>query len=61
MKIQPLLYNRTQAAQALNVSTLTIDRAIKHGNLSANRVGRRVLISPQALANFVAKRVQVLQ
>jgi excisionase family DNA binding protein len=61
MKYEPMLYNRQQAARMLNVSTLTIDRAVKHGNLKANRVGRRVLFSKGSLETFVTRRVQVLQ
>jgi excisionase family DNA binding protein len=51
-----LYVGRDTAAQLLDISTRTIDDAIKDGELPASRVGRRVLIRVQDLIQF-AQRV----
>lgn len=61
MKCEPLLYSREQAAKMLNISTVTLDRHVKYGNLLVNRVGRRRLFSRWSLDTFVTRRTQELQ
>jgi excisionase family DNA binding protein len=53
---EKLFVGRDTAAQLLDVSTRTIDDAIRAGELEAYRLGRRVLIRRDALIEF-AKRV----
>jgi excisionase family DNA binding protein len=53
---QKLFVGRETAAQMLDVSTRTIDDAIREGLLPASRVGRRVLIRVDALVAY-AERV----
>lgn len=53
-----LYVGRETAAELLEVSTRTIDDAIRSGELEAYRVGRRVLIKRDALVRF-AERVTV--
>jgi excisionase family DNA binding protein len=50
---QRLAYSVREAAQSLGVSARTIVREIQRGRLSAIRVGRRVLIPAQSLAEFL--------
>jgi excisionase family DNA binding protein len=61
MTLKKLLYSRTEAAQKLGISTVTLDRLVKHGNLLPNRIGRRVTFSPWQLETFVTRRTQVTQ
>jgi len=49
-------FGRNGAAEFLDVSTRTIDDAIRTGELEAFRVGRRVLIRRDSLIEF-AERV----
>jgi excisionase family DNA binding protein len=53
---EKLFVGRDTAAQLLDVSTRTIDDAIRAGTLEAFRIGRRVLIRREALVEF-AERV----
>jgi len=53
---QKLFVGRETAAQMLDVSTRTIDDAIREGLLPASRVGRRVLVRVDALIAY-AERV----
>ena len=53
---EKLFVGREAAAKLLDVSTRTIDDAIKEGELPASRVGRRVLIRVDDLIRF-AERV----
>ena len=46
------LYGRPQAARLLNVSVTTLDRQIKAGRIHAARIGRRVVVSAQALEAY---------
>jgi excisionase family DNA binding protein len=48
----PAFLDREEAAQSLRVSVSTLDRQIKAGKLRAARIGRRVVISPQAIDAF---------
>lgn len=44
--------DRNETAEVLRVSTTTVDRLIKSGKLRAARIGRRVVVSPQAIEAF---------
>jgi len=50
-----LFVGRNTAAELLDVSTRTIDDAIRAGDLEAFRVGRRVLIRKDALIRFAER------
>jgi excisionase family DNA binding protein len=50
-----LFVGRDTAAQLLDVSTRTIDDAIRAGDLEAYRLGRRVLIRRDALIQFAER------
>jgi len=54
-KPEKLFVGRDTAAQLLDVSTRTIDDAIRDGELAASRVGRRVLIRIEALIQFAER------
>lgn len=54
-KPEKLYVGRDTAAEMLEVSTRTIDDAIKAGLLAAFRVGRRVLIRRDALIEFAER------
>ena len=54
--IEPLVYNVPQAAQALQVHPMTIRNLVKRGELPAVRVGDRVMISRDALLEFVGSK-----
>lgn len=50
--------SRRDAAKALGgVSLATVDRAISDGELIATRIGRRVLIQPQHIRDFLERNV----
>jgi excisionase family DNA binding protein len=54
--LQPKLqYSREGAAGLLSISLRTLDRLIAGKNLPVRRVGRRVLITRDALEKFVKK------
>jgi excisionase family DNA binding protein len=44
--------DREETARDLRVSVTTVDRLIKAGKLRAARIGRRVVVSPQAIDQF---------
>ena len=46
----------TDAAKALNVSRPTIYKLIQNGTLQTFTIGRRRLVTPEALSNFVKAR-----
>ncbi len=50
-----LLVGRKTAARLIEVSTRTIDDAIRAGELEAYRLGRRVLIHPEKLLQFAQR------
>ena len=52
---EKLFVGRYTAAQLLDVSTRTIDDAIRAGELPAYRIGRRVLIRRDALVEFAER------
>jgi excisionase family DNA binding protein len=45
-------FGRKDAAMKLGVSVATVDRQIKAGRLRAAHIGRRVVVSAQALDEF---------
>ena len=58
LETEKLFVGRDTAARLLDVSTRTIDDAVRDGELAASRVGRRVLIRIEALIQF-AERTRV--
>ncbi|MDA8312126.1 MAG: helix-turn-helix domain-containing protein [Actinomycetota bacterium] len=50
---------REEAAETLRVSVSTVDRLVKSGKLRATILGRRVLISPAAIAELEGRVVVV--
>lgn len=44
---------KSEAATTLRVSEITVSRLISAGKLAAFRVGRRVLITQQAVSDFL--------
>ena len=54
--IEPLVYDISQAAQALQVCQNTIRNLIRRGELPASKVGDRVMIRRQALSAFLDER-----
>ena len=55
-KLEPLAYIISDVAKTLGVSSRTVHNIIKRGELSHFRVGVRVLISADALRQFIAER-----
>jgi excisionase family DNA binding protein len=49
----PLCYSVKTAAEACSVSERTIHNAIRDGRLAILRIGRRVLIPPKSLQEFL--------
>ena len=49
------LLSRKEAAKLLSLSEKTLDRRIASGDLEAVRDGGRVLIAPEAIADYKAK------
>jgi excisionase family DNA binding protein len=52
METPKVLYSRKEAASALSLGVRTLDQLICSGELSARRVGRRVLISRESIIKF---------
>jgi excisionase family DNA binding protein len=50
---------REETAETLRVSVSTVDRLVKSGKLRATILGRRVLISPAAIAELEGRVVVV--
>ncbi|GGS10809.1 helix-turn-helix domain-containing protein [Deinococcus sedimenti] len=50
----PLAYSRKQAAELLGLSSVTVDRLIKTGQLRAVQVGTRRLIPRTVIEAFLA-------
>lgn len=48
-------FNRKEAANYLQISIITVDRAIKNKKISCYRIGRRVLFSKSHLDEFLKK------
>ena len=51
--MQALTVSITDAAKALNVSRPTIYKLIQNGKLKTFTIGRRRLVTPEALSDFV--------
>jgi excisionase family DNA binding protein len=47
-------FDRKEAAEYLNVSVITVDRAIANKKISCFRIGRRVLFSKSHLEDFLS-------
>jgi excisionase family DNA binding protein len=47
-----IFYSRSEVAEALTISIPTLDRLISKGELRAAKIGRRAVVSPQALDEF---------
>lgn len=56
-----LQYNREEASELLSVSIRTLDRLISVKELTARRIGRRVLISKDVLLQFIKKDHPIAQ
>ncbi len=52
MSTDTTFLDREETAHELRVSITTVDRLIKAGRLRAGRIGRRVVVSPQAIDQF---------
>ena len=52
MSTDTTFLDRQETAHELRVSVPTVDRLIKSGELRAARIGRRVVVSPQAINAF---------
>jgi excisionase family DNA binding protein len=50
-----LQYSRVEAAQMLSIGVRTLDRLIAEKQLPVRRVGRRVLITRDALERFIKR------
>jgi excisionase family DNA binding protein len=54
--MEKLLYNRKEAASLLSVSVQSVDKLVHRGKLRCVRVGKRLLIPPEALQEFTRKK-----
>ena len=50
--MQKIFYNRHAAAEALSITTRTLDRLVISGQIQAHRIGTRVLFTPAELQKF---------
>lgn len=50
------MLTREEAAEMLRVSVRTLDTLIKDGRIGAARIGRRVLVSTDALREYVERQ-----
>jgi excisionase family DNA binding protein len=50
--MEKLLINRKEAANLLSISVQSIDKLVHCGKLKCVRVGKRLLIPPEALREF---------
>jgi excisionase family DNA binding protein len=50
-----LAYSRDEAANLLSVSVRTIDNLVSNGELKARRTGKRVLITHDAVVQFIRR------
>jgi len=53
-KIEPLLYDRSQAAQLLNISVTLLDRLVVRQELKPTRAGDRILFCRAELERFAS-------
>lgn len=56
VKTAPALHPRPEGARKLGVSVRTIDYLISQKELRAVRIGRRVLVSENALADYIQRQ-----
>jgi len=56
MEVKPLLYRREIAAMRLGVSLRTLDELLARKELASVKVGKRRLVSEEAIQSFVKKR-----
>jgi excisionase family DNA binding protein len=58
-----LQYSREEAAELIGISLRTLDRLIAEKQIAVRRIGRRVLIGKDVLAQFVKRdsRTAVIQ
>jgi excisionase family DNA binding protein len=54
--MQKLLLNRKEAAALLSVSVQSVDKLVHRGKLRCVRVGKRLLIPPEALQEFIKQK-----
>jgi excisionase family DNA binding protein len=54
--MEKLLLNRKEAASLLSVSVQSIDKLVHRGRLRCVRVGKRLLIPPEALQEFTKEK-----
>ena len=54
---RPFVYTRCEAARELRVCPRTLDKLIRRGEIRIRRIGNRVLITEQALREFLGDRV----
>jgi excisionase family DNA binding protein len=54
--MEKLLVNRREAAALLSVSVQSIDKLVRRGRLRCVRVGKRLLIPPEALQEFTKRK-----
>lgn len=52
-----ILYSRREAAAALGVCVLTVDKLVRCGELKPRRIGDRVMFTYEELQRFAAGRV----
>ena len=50
----PILLSKREAARSLSISLRTLDRLIASNEISARRIGRRVLVARRSLEHFAA-------
>jgi excisionase family DNA binding protein len=48
-----VVYTLAETAKALKLSRPTVSKLVKEGKLRARRIGRRVIISREAVADFL--------
>lgn len=54
--MEKLLYNRREAASLPSVSIQSLDKLVRRGKLRCVRVGKRLLIPPEALHEFTRQK-----
>ena len=59
--LSPLTYSIEQTMEALNLSRATIYAEINEGRLRTYKVGRRRMVSHDALANWIKARESEMQ
>ena len=52
---QGKLYTKSEAAEILHISEITVHRQIKAGKLGYYRLGSKVLISPRHIEDYLSR------